>query len=227
MNITDVAVKVKRKRGDVREDGMVFWQLDGKKQEVWYAPEFYASKMERVKAYLKNYQEKHKEKLKGYLAGYYQENRERLDVKNSAWAKSNKERAKSFRKKWIHNNREKLNTNRAANARRRRKEDPVFAMQQVARSRLRSAFDSKRIKKNSKTSEMVGCSWEHLKAHIESTFKHGMTWQNRHLWEVDHITPLASARTYEDIKHLSHWTNLQALWKEENRAKADKMPNEA
>jgi hypothetical protein len=72
--------------------------------------------------------------------------------------------------------------------------------------------------KNKKTEMVVGCSKEFLKEHLEKQFKDGMSWENYgHAgWHIDHITPLASAKTEEEVYRLSHYTNLQPLWATEN-----------
>ena len=72
--------------------------------------------------------------------------------------------------------------------------------------------------------ELVGCSPRELKAHIEKQFVDGMTWDNRHLWHVDHICPLAyfDLRQMQQQKSAMHFTNLQPLWKGDNHRKSDK-----
>jgi len=50
-----------------------------------------------------------------------------------------------------------------------------------------------------------------------------MTWCNMGEWHIDHITPYASARTEEDIIKLSHYTNLQPMWAEENLTKNNRI----
>lgn len=59
---------------------------------------------------------------------------------------------------------------------------------------------------------MIGCTWEQFRAHIERQFTKGMTWENRGLWNIDHIVPISSATTPEEAEQLSHFTNLRPLW---------------
>ncbi len=42
------------------------------------------------------------------------------------------------------------------------------------------------------------------------------------MWEIDHKIPLASASNKKELEELCHHTNLQPLWKSENRRKSDK-----
>lgn len=223
--IRDKDESVKRSRGDIGLDGLIFWQLNKDKKEFWLSPEAYANKVAAAKAYAIEYQAKNREKLKLYLASYFQDNKEKMMAASTEWIKANPDSKRKAWKKWKENNREALNKNRARRAVERRKTDPVHAMREVARTRVRHALNNKGFKRQAKTAAMIGCSWEHLKYHIESKFLPGMSWDNRKLWEVDHIIPISSANTEEDIIKLSHFSNLQPLWKEDNRSKSDKMPD--
>lgn len=50
-----------------------------------------------------------------------------------------------------------------------------------------------------------------------------MTWENRGEWHIDHIIPLASASTEEELLALCHYTNLQPLWAFDNLSKGAKI----
>jgi 5-methylcytosine-specific restriction endonuclease McrA len=52
-----------------------------------------------------------------------------------------------------------------------------------------------------------------------------MTWDNYGEWEIDHIVPISSGKTEEDVIKLCHYKNLQPLWKEDNRKKGNKLPD--
>lgn len=68
-----------------------------------------------------------------------------------------------------------------------------------------------------------GCSPEFLKEHLERQFVEGMTWENRNEWHIDHIIPLSSAKTEDELYELCHYTNLQPLWAEDNLKKSNKV----
>jgi len=82
------------------------------------------------------------------------------------------------------------------------------------------AFKMRGYKKNTKTKSILGCSFSEFKAHMENQFTQGMSWNNRPLWHIDHIIPMATAKTEEDVIKLNHYKNLRPLWAEENRKKA-------
>jgi hypothetical protein len=81
------------------------------------------------------------------------------------------------------------------------------------------------ISKKSKSIEILGCSFEEFKLYLESKFEPWMTWENKGLyngelnygWDIDHIIPISSATTEEEIIKLNHYTNLQPLCSKVNR----------
>lgn len=109
------------------------------------------------------------------------------------------------------------------NMRRKYRENQVVLVKTRFRNILAQALRRNKYGKKSKANEILGCSWDKLKAYIESQFQQGMTWENRSAWHIDHIIPLASAKTEEDVIRLNHYTNLQPLWAADNLRKSDKL----
>jgi hypothetical protein len=105
----------------------------------------------------------------------------------------------------------------------RKAKDPLFKLTTLLRCRLHHIL-SGRIKSMS-TEEMLGCSWEEAKKHLEKQFSDGMSWENHGVngWHIDHIIPLSSANTLEELKNLFHYTNLQPLWAFDNLSKGNKI----
>ena len=103
----------------------------------------------------------------------------------------------------------------------RKQNEPEFYLKVTLRCRLNHAI--KGYVKSKKTEEMLGCTWDFARKHIESQFKDGMNWSNHglHGWHVDHIIPLASAKSRQELENLFHYTNLQPLWARDNIAKSD------
>jgi len=83
-------------------------------------------------------------------------------------------------------------------------------------------------KKDQKTLGIIGLeSWEEFKHHIESQFTDGMNWDNygnkiETDWSIDHIIPISSATTLEEVKKLNHYTNLRPMWHIDNIKKSNK-----
>lgn len=132
---------------------------------------------------------------------------------------------KKWREKYFSDpkNKRRLMDSQNAWKRNKVKRDPVFCLIQRVRARLGEAMRKSKFPKTGKTQEIIGCSWEQLARHIEQQFTKGMTWENRHLWHLDHIVPLSSAKTKEDVLMLNHFTNLQPLWSKDNLEKGSKI----
>ena len=133
---------------------------------------------------------------------YRENNREKLNLLGKIWRENNKEKVKNYTKE-------------------RRKYDIEFKIRCNVRSRIKSFLNSKNIRKNTETFNIVGCEPSKLKEHIEKQFRDGMCWENYGLngWHIDHIIPLISGKTEDEIYKLCHYTNLQPLWWYENLEK--------
>lgn len=103
---------------------------------------------------------------------------------------------------------------------RRIKGEQAFANR--IRALVRRSLSAKGVRKDSLTEEVLGCSIAEFAAHIERQFLPGMTWENRHLWQIDHIVPMAAASSRSEVLALNHFTNLRPLWAADNLAKSDK-----
>lgn len=172
---------------------------------------------------------------------WYEKNREKRNIKACQWAANNKEKVNAAKRarrarikaslppkeqkpkfdknEWMKNNKDKL----AGYRRKWLSSDPKNAMADRVRRRINDFMKKMGYKKNNKTHKIIGCTWDELKLHIELQFTDGMSWENRSEWHIDHIIPLASAKTEEDVIRLNHYTNLQPLWAEDNLRKSDKM----
>lgn len=189
--------EVRHKRGDVREDGMVFWakakHLRG--GEYWVDPQKFKAKQAANQQWSR--------KNPQYLVAWKKNNAAEYSRSLASWASANP------------------NYGRLRYA-----SEPLFALSKRLRSRANSAFRQKGLRKSTKTEAMLDCTYEEFKAHIEAQFLPGMSWDNRHLWHIDHIVPCEAADTSEDMERLFHFTNLRPLWGKENQSKNAKLPEE-
>ncbi len=124
------------------------------------------------------------------------------------------------------NNIDNVNKKRRIRHKERYENDLLYKIKFNFRNRVKLFLKSKNFNiKTNNTFNIVGCSPEDLKKHIESKFTEGMTWENfKHDgWHIDHIIPLSSSKTEEDVLRLCHYTNLQPLWCEENYKKSNRI----
>ena len=118
----------------------------------------------------------------------------------------------------------KKETNRQRIRRKKKRHnDPVFAMKKRVGCRIRRSLKSQGYAKQSTTQEILGIDYIGFKEHIERQFVDGMSWENRNRWHIDHIIPLAVAKSEDDIIRLNHYTNMQPLWAEDNISKGAKI----
>lgn len=232
---------VKFKCGDInQETKMVFWSYNKncKNGERWISKEQFDSYAENRRQYkkriresdpdqtylkAKKYRTENKEKIKQLQKKWYDENKVCALIRNKKWYNENKDRKKKTCAEWVARNKDKVNDYGKNYQKDKCKNDPVFAMKCRVRARIRDVFNSLNCAKKSKTKDMIGCDWDHLKSHIESMFADGMSWENRGQWHIDHIVPLASAKSPDEVIKLCHYTNLQPLWAKDNLSKGCKL----
>jgi hypothetical protein len=166
------------------------------------------------------YYKKNDKKIKLRVSKYRKENPEKVKkIKNKIYERD-KERILSVNKLYRENNKEKRNEHQ----RYRRLNDPLHKLKHLMNSRLRVFMKLKNITKKNKTFEVIGCTPSELKKHLENKFTTGMCWDNQGKWHIDHIIPLSSGKTEDDIIKLCHYTNLQPLWAIDNMKKGSKTP---
>jgi len=166
---------------------------------------------EKIKKWKKS--DKGKETIKKQSVRYYNQNKDKLlNYAKIRTAKGlNKEWERKYKPQYI---------------KKRRQEVPIFRLISNVRSRFKSYLILKKINKENKTLELIGCSPQELRNHIEKYFRKGMSWENYGIdtWHIDHIRPLSLAKSWDDIVRLKlmHYTNLRPLWAKENLQKSDK-----
>jgi hypothetical protein len=165
-----------------------------------------------------------KECCKKYEKLRYIKNREKIIQKQKIYQKNTPEKRSIIIKKYKNKNKEKIREYDRNYDKIKKSNDPIYKLKKNLRRRIKSFFDSKNVLKNNTTFKIVGCSPEFLKEYIEKQFSEGMSWElmGQHI-HIDHIIPLSSAKTEEEIYKLCHYTNLQPLWAEDNLKKSDKI----
>jgi hypothetical protein len=95
--------------------------------------------------------------------------------------------------------------------------------------RMRLHVALRNISKSDHTLQLVGCSIEHLKEHLEKQFTEGMTWKNygrgKDKWNIDHKIACANfdLADPEQQKRCFHYSNTQPMWGPENTRKGKSL----
>jgi len=201
-----------------------------------YQKEYQEKNKEKIKELRKKRYNENKEVEKEKSRKYYHDNKERLIPKNKTKKKLNKEKIKIQRKNYEELNKEKRSqekreyhrthkNERNENHKKRLKSDSFYRLKCKYKQSLHHILKSKGLSKNNSTIEILGCSYEDFKEYLESKFKPWMNWDNKGLyngtegygWDIDHIKPLSSAKTEEELLKLCHFSNLQPLCSYINR----------
>lgn len=175
--------------------------------------------------YSREYYERNKDKMIKKRKGYRDKNKEKELIRCKKYRDKNKEKIKSKRKIYLKNNKEKITKTKSNYVKKRLISDSQYKLIFNIRRAICNSLTKNGYKKNTKTTNILGCSFEEFKVHLESKFELWMTWHNHGKyngnfnfgWDIDHIKPLSSAACEEDIIRLNHYTNLQPLCSYINR----------
>ena len=169
---------------------------------------YYKTNRGKILKQSKKYREENKELINNKYKEYYKENKEKLNKLSRIHREQNKKYFSNYMSSWI---------------KKRYSEDQMFRLKTNLRSRIYEYLKKGGYKKTKKTRDILGCSIYFYKKHLQKQFKEGMSWDNHGEWHIDHIIPLASANTEEELINLFYYTNTQPLWAEENIKKSDKI----
>lgn len=168
---------------------------------------------------IKNQKRKYYQKNKKYLSQYRQIHKQKTKEYNKVYWIINKEKNKQRFKKWVEKNKEKRKQYMNQYNKNRRNTDINYKLITNLRNRIWNSI--KNNAKSKHTKELIGCTIDQLKKHLESKFIEGMTWGNYGEWHIDHIRPCSSfdMKNPEEQKKCFHYSNLQPLWAEDNLKK--------
>lgn len=193
------------------------------------------NKKEYLKAWYKANKEKQNTKMKEWREQnktsskeYYKENKDKWVTQNKSWYENNKEKKQALNKAYREANKGRDKNKEKINQwfKDRKQADPLFKLKQNIKSSIAQSFLKNKLSKNTPTTQILGCSFEELKTHIESQFEPWMNWENKGgkiiegpnvSWDIDHIIPLNTAKTEDDVIRLNHYTNLRPLCSYQNR----------
>lgn len=171
------------------------------------------------------YRSQCKECCKSYHSKHYEENIDEIKQKNKKHYLNNREEILEKNVKYNLENKESINKKRYLKLENNPLEKKSLNLRSSTISFLKS--DINKINTNRGNIEnILGCSKQELKNHFEEQFEEWMNWENQGgkgirtqntNWDVDHIIPLSSAKTEEELITLCHYSNLRPLCSYVNR----------
>lgn len=168
--------------------------------------------------------------------GHYAECKDCSNKRNLEWRKNNPEKERARAVKWQKNNPYRARKRRdkwsqknpgyfSRYEKRRKAADLNFKLTRNIRAAIGLAL--RRGAKYGHTIELLGCSIEYLRIHLENQFTDDMNWGNYGArgWHIDHIIPLSyfDMSDPEQQKRAWHYTNLRPLWAKDNIQKSNKI----
>lgn len=159
------------------------------------------------------------ERLAASTKAWRDRNRAHINAKSREWNVKNRALKRRTNLKWRKRNPEKAKEIAREYARRRYQTNPQWRLATLARNRISGALKRRKAEKSARTTDLLGCSVQDLRIHLEKQFRPGMTWENygRH-WHVDHIVPCDAfdLTDPEQQRRCFHFSNLQPLPAREN-----------
>ena len=215
------------------------YQLKNKAKILEQKKEYYDKNKDKILEHKKEYRELNKEKISEKKRQYHKLNKEKIKLSNKKWYDNNVENKQIYNKEYREQNKDKINewikeyrknSEKYKETKRlyennKYKSDSLFKLKRVYSSLIRNSHKRKNIDKNLKSVDILGCSINEFKKHLESKFEPWMNWENYGLyngelnygWDIDHIIPISTATTEESLLKLNHFSNLQPLCSRVNR----------
>ena len=161
--------------------------------------------------YYKEYNLKNKEHRKKWHQEYYLKNIEHI----KEYRLKNKERIKE----WFLKNKQHTRDYE----RNKYKTDINYKLRMLCRSRIRAAL--KGNFKSASTMELIGCTIDELRSHLESLVEPWMTWENHGLWDIEHKKAMSNFDLRCPVQQHAccHWSNLQPMEHIANMKKGAKI----
>jgi len=169
---------------------------------------YYNTNREDVKRKWKEYLTAHPD----YNRTYYQKNRDYFEKYNADHAQQHKQ--------WRLANKKHISQWR----REHKIKNPTYKVACTLRSRISALIRKAGVDKTLRSTELLGCSIDAFRQHLERNFVVGMTWMNYGKWHIDHIVPCCAfdLSDVEEQKRCFHYTNQRPLWASDNLKKSSK-----
>ena len=166
-----------------------------------------------------------REQRRAYKKKYWQENKHRLADERKQYRDAHKEDMKIYHKKHYQEHKKEIRAYMSKYKKEKMKNDSVYRYKEKIGHFVRCGFYRKGFQKPDTTENIVGCTAEELRAYLNETFykNYGYEYDGTDKVHIDHIIPLATAKTQEDVTKLFHYTNLQLLKAEHNQMKSDRL----
>ncbi len=165
----------------------------------------------------KEYRLKTKEARKASRQRYYQQNLDKMRKEKRDYYTQNKDKKRVYDTEYRDRQKAKIALYKKAWELQKR-DDPIFKIKRNLRRRVHHVL--KGYAKADRTFNLIGCTAEEFKKHLESLWLPGMSWDNYGLtgWHIDHIIPCYTfdLTIEEEQRKCFHYSNQRPLWAKDN-----------
>lgn len=207
------------------------YRIENAEKRRAYSRKYNKDNKEVIKIKRRIYREKHKEEFRERDKKYAEEHKEEIKTRYKEWAKEHAKQLAEYNKKYRMENAETIREKKKQYSKEHVKErtqyylnkraiDPLFKLSTQVRGLIRISLKKKGYTKNSSTYEILGCDYETLMMHLKESWlrRYGKEWDGEP-YHVDHIIPLAVAKTEQEVLDLCYYKNLQMLTPHDNLVK--------
>lgn len=175
-----------------------------------------------VESGLKNENKRYKK----YYKEYYKNNKNKWELYNKR--SSEKTETKEYQRRYREEHKKEIkqyniNYKETRNYKERERIliDPIYRLKKNLKVRIRVLFNKKGNVKSLRIEKIIGCNGKYFYNYLLKTYKdrYGHEWDGICKTNIDHIMPLYTAKTYDEVIKLFDYKNLQLLKAEDNRKK--------
>ena len=172
--------------------------------------------------------EKKLERRREQMKKWYRENKEEAKEKNRLNRSRHLEQRKQYDRMYHFYKKKKIIYQKKYGRKypgRKDQKDPVCNFYRRISCGLWGALKKRGFtKRNVLTEDVLGAPIQEVWGHLTSTYKinYGIEWGGQP-YHIDHMVPLSTAKTKENILKLYHYTNLQMLTPEDTKIKSNNL----
>lgn len=184
----------------------------------------YNQNKEKILKKAAEYREAHREEINCYFRERYKNNRKEILEKQKEYASEHREEKKQYLKDYYRKNKKRLAKQNYERQRERTKNDSTYKLKRQIGLLIWRSFNQKECIKPVRSEKILGCTRDFFVKYLKQTWldEYGVEWTGQPC-HIDHIVPLATAHTAEDVYRLCHYTNLRLLTPEDNMEKSDSL----
>lgn len=184
----------------------------------------YAENIEKSKVVAALWRANNAERHKANRDRWKKENFARDKANTAAWKAENIDKCKEGYKVWISKNHQSRHASKLKYENARKSVDALYKFTTQVRKNTAAALARRKYAKQSSAQNILGAPFNTVHTHlILSAIRNYGFWLEGEVYHLDHIVPLASAKTEAEVLTLCHYTNLQYLYPSDNLRKSDSL----